>query len=349
MTVKELFKSLSFDEIVKALQNTHRNDSSIKCLAGYKEAFDIICNTEFNGDGGEVTFDVTPREEWDDLHSLPLLALNVEGDFWHNTVGKDVIKPENNPFTDAELAGAILWGMTFYGFTPRRTKELFNNKIDRKSFTKYGLLVKKLQIKSILPYVSAETRKELKRQLKDEPDRMTYYLSSDEWCNLSRRLLHLNRSKRKRQYRIDKRINQLKKLEKRQHLIDILVKRTNVSVKNIESKILNAGKIYETWRETHVYGKSDRVDYLIDLISNFSQTLDDICKGATEVIIVAYTSNKRPLTEEEDNRLYAALNPTFIVRDIRTTLIKGTDNDVNDEIALQIIAISANKTVEYNS
>ncbi|MDE6073290.1 MAG: hypothetical protein K2F80_01660 [Muribaculaceae bacterium] len=345
MTVKELFNSLSFDEIVKALKNTHRNEGSIKCLAGYKEAFDIIRNTNFEGPGGEVTFDVMPREKWYEPHSLPLLALNVEGDFWHNTVGKDVIKPEYNPFTDAELAGAILWGMTFYGFTPRRTKELFNNKIDRKSFTKYGLLVKKLQIKSILPYVSAETRKELKRQLKDEPDRMTYYLSSDEWRNLGRRRLHLNRSKRKRQYRIDKRINQLKKLEKRQHLLDTLVKRTNVPVKNIESTIFNAGEIYETWRETHVYGKSDRVDYLIDLLANFSPTLEDICKEATEVIVVAYTSDKCSLTVDEDNRLYDALNPTFIVKDIRSTLIKGVDNDVKDEIALQIIVISADKTV----
>lgn len=117
MTVKELFTIVGFDAIVKALQNTHRNDRSIKCLAGYKEAFDIICNTEFEGAGGEVTFDVTPKEHWFDPGNLPLLANNVEGDYWENTVGKTVIRPDDNPFTDAELAGAILWGMTFYGFT----------------------------------------------------------------------------------------------------------------------------------------------------------------------------------------------------------------------------------------
>lgn len=44
MTVKELFLTVGFDAIVKALQNTHRNDRSIRCLSGYKEAFDIICN-----------------------------------------------------------------------------------------------------------------------------------------------------------------------------------------------------------------------------------------------------------------------------------------------------------------
>ena len=118
MTVKELFNSLAFDKIIEVLRNTHRNDSSIKGVVAYKEAFDIICLTEFKGEGGEVTFDVTsPREAWYEPHNLPLLANNVEGDYWENTVGKTVVKPDDNPFTDAELAGAILWGMTFYGFT----------------------------------------------------------------------------------------------------------------------------------------------------------------------------------------------------------------------------------------
>ena len=177
MTVKELLISEGFDEIVKALQKTHCKERSIRNLASYKEAFDIICNTEFKGDGGDVTFDVTPREEWYSPGNLPLLANNVEDDYWENTVGKIIVKPDNNPFTDAELAGAILWGMTFYGFTPRRSKKLFNNKIDRRSYTKYGLMVKQLMIKSILPYVSSETRKNLKRQLIDEPDRILRQLS----------------------------------------------------------------------------------------------------------------------------------------------------------------------------
>lgn len=117
MTVKELFSSHTFNEVINALRNTHRNDRSIEGVVAYKEALDVICLTDFEGEGGEVTFDVTPREKWDSPDSLPLLANNVEGDHWKNTVGKTVVKPDDNPFTDAELAGAILWGMTFYGFS----------------------------------------------------------------------------------------------------------------------------------------------------------------------------------------------------------------------------------------
>lgn len=131
MSVKELFLSVGFDNVLNALRNTHRNDHSIKDAASYKEAFDIICLTEFEGEGGEVTFDVTPKEKWYEPNSLPMLANNVEGDYWENTVSKAVIRPENNPFTDAELAGAILWGMTFYGFTRHArwtpSKEIFTS------------------------------------------------------------------------------------------------------------------------------------------------------------------------------------------------------------------------------
>ena len=102
MTVQELFKSMKFDDIAAALRNTHRNDKSIQYLAGYKETYDTLSNLEFNGEEGNVTFDVTEREHWFDEHNLPLLANGVEGDLWENIVGKEVIKPENNPFTDAE-------------------------------------------------------------------------------------------------------------------------------------------------------------------------------------------------------------------------------------------------------
>lgn len=339
MTVKELFNSLSFDEIVNALQNTHRNDDSVSCLYGYKEAFDIISNTEFNGDGGEVTFDVTPREECFLFGNLPLFADNVEGDYWENIAGKTIVKPDSNSFADAELAGAILWGMTFYGFTPRQIKETLHCEIGNLAYTKYGYQVKELKVKNILPYVSPETRRDLKQQLKDEPDCMSIYLS--EWYELSKRRMRMNRSKRKRDYRIRTRIEYLKTLDKRWHLIDTIVKHTNVPIDKIEPLIINAREIYETWRESHVYGKTDRIDYIIDLLSNYHPTLDDICKDADEIIMIVYSSRERPLTEKEDNRLYTALKPIFIVRDIVPTLIKGMDDNVKEEVALQIIAIKS--------
>ena len=40
MTVKELFQSVGFHNLLKALHNTHRKDRSIGATAAYKQAFD---------------------------------------------------------------------------------------------------------------------------------------------------------------------------------------------------------------------------------------------------------------------------------------------------------------------
>ncbi len=123
MTVQKLFKSLTFDDIMGSMRCTHSNDHSIRNITGYKEAYDIICDLSSEGEGRAVTFDVSPREEWFTPHSLTFVARNVEGDYWENTIQKTVIKPDDNPFTDAELAGAILWGLTFFWFHCTRQME----------------------------------------------------------------------------------------------------------------------------------------------------------------------------------------------------------------------------------
>lgn len=148
MTVQELFNKFSFDEIAEALQDTHRRDESICDLASYKEAFDTLRNIKSSEKKGEVTFDITPREHWFDEGNLPLLANGVEGKLWEDIVGKEVIRPEENPFSDAELVGAILWGATFYGFTPHKEW-----KPNEEFYTKYGERAQQLERKLYIPYL----------------------------------------------------------------------------------------------------------------------------------------------------------------------------------------------------
>ena len=339
MTVKELFVLVGFDAIVKALKNTHRNDRSIRCLSGYKEAFDIICNTEFEGDGGEVSFDVTPREEWFTPGSLPLLANNVEGDLWENTVGKKVVKPADNPFTDAELAGAILWGMTFYGFNRHNYWTPCEER-----YTSYGKMAERLERKLYLPYIRD---KRVKRELKVEKDMPFGIAFTDEiWKQIHFGKEHQNRAKRKRFYRIEKRVAKLKRLDKRQHLIDTITCKTGIAGQEIESRIINAGSILESWRESHVYGKSSRIDYLIDLLINYSPTLNDLCDECNDMVVIAYTSEELPLTMDEKKRLYDVIASIVSVKRINLTFAKGTDCETKREIALQIIGISPIKPTE---
>lgn len=331
MTVKELFLSTGFDNVLSALRNTHNNDRSIENVAAYKEAFDIICLTEFEGEGGEVTFDVTPREEWGEPHSLPLLANNVEGDYWKNTVGKTVIRPEDNPFSDAELAGAILWGMTFYGFN--RHAEWSPRE---EYFTLYGEQAEKLKRRLYLPYIRDKRKK---RSLRSK-DKLPYGIafSMEIWNRIHYCEKHQNRAKRKRYYRLKKRIALLKRLDKRQHLIGTIHEKCAFYDQDLESRIMGAGSIYETWRDSHVTDMANRTNYLEDLLTNYFPTYHDIWGCGDELLIVAYTSNAAPLADEEERHLESLFHS--FDHKLPITFIKGVDGDAKFDIALQFIIIS---------
>lgn len=335
MTVKELFLSEGFDNVFKALQNTHPNDSSIEDVVAYKEAFDIICLTEFKGKGGKVTFDViSPREAWDDTtKALPVVANNVEGDYWENTVGKVVIKPDDNSFTDAELAGAILWGMTFYGFTRHARWTPCEER-----FTSFGERAERLERKLYLPYIRDKREK---RRLKGKEE-MTFDIAftMETWDMIHHGENHQNRAKRKRYYRLKKRIAELKRLDKRQHLIDSIHEKCGFYSRQLKDRIMNAGSIIETWRDSHVSDISFRVSYLADLLTKYFPTLDDIFESSNEIVIVAYTSEATPLTLEEETTLKAVIASSNKKSPAETTFIKGVCNDAKEDISLQIIVLS---------
>lgn len=333
MTVKELFLSVGFDNVLKALRNTHRNCLSIEGVVAYKEAFDIICLTEFEGEGGEVTFDVTsPREAWYEPHNLPLLANNVEGDYWKNTVGKTIVKPDDNPFTDAELAGAILWGMTFYGFNRHAECRLVKN-----FFTSFGERAEYLERRLYLPYIRDKREK---RKLKCKEEMPFGIAFTDKvWKQIHRGKTHQNRAKRKRYYRLKKRIAELKRLDKRQHLIDTIRENCGSHDTQLESRIMTAGSINETWRDSHVADLANRTNYLEDLLTNYFPTFRDICEGGEELLVVAYTSETAPLTDEEERQLRNVVH-SFEPK-VPITFIKGVDNEAKADIALQFIIISS--------
>lgn len=315
------------------MRNTHRNDRSIESVVAYKEAFDIICLTKFEGKGGEVTFDVTtPREAWYEPHNLPLIANNVEGDYWKNTVGKTVVKPDDNPFTDAELAGAILWGMTFYGFnrhaewSPREER-----------FTSFGERAERLERRMYLPYIRDKREKRKLKSMEEMPFGLAF--TEKVWKQIHKGKTHQNRAKRKRYYRLKKRIVQLKRLDKRQHLIDTIHEKCGFHEPQLESRIIKAGSINETWRDSHVADLANRTNYLEDLLANYFPTFRDICEGGEELLAVAYTSEESPLTDEEERNLRNMIH-SFDAQ-IPITFIKGVDDEAQADIAIQFIIISS--------
>lgn len=334
MNVQELFQKFSFDDIAEALQNTHQHDESICDLASYKEAFDTLCNIKFEGKGGEVTFDVTPREHWFDEGSLPLLANGVEGDLWENIVGKEIVKPKDNPFTDAELVGAILWGATFYGFTPHKK---WNP--NEEFYTRYGERAQQLERKLYLPYLR---NKEKISELKDFSLPMPFGIafSLEDWDLIQYRQKHQNRPKRKRQYRMEKRIKWLKKVDKRHHLIDSIRTATGLPCNELTEKILHACAIHETWFESHTYGKRNRIEYITNLIGVYAS---DFCTNFCddEIYILIHTTQDYPLSEKECQSLTDFFTSFF--SNVHWNLLTGFDKHVGVELSIQFLGIHSHK------
>ena len=329
MTVQQLFNSMTFDEVLTALRNTHRNDRSIQNVAGYKEAYDALCNLKPEGGGGEVTFDVTPREKWFEPHSLPMLANGVEDDHWENIVQKTVVKPDDNPFTDAKLAGAILWGATYYGFT--RHRKWVPSYL---TYSKFGEQAKCVEQRQYLPYL--RDKKKI-RKLKKTMMAHGVAFTMEEWDTIHHRQQRQNRSKRKRYYRIQKRIERLEKLDKRQHLIN----RLNEVIgrdRTPDAEILNAKSVTEEWFESHSYGKRPRLDYIIDLLENYCHDFDEICRAGDHTLIVCHTAESTPLSPDEETALHNFLASHFS-QGLNWQLHFATDPAIPSELALQFISI----------
>ena len=103
MTVKDQFQSLDFSEIVEPLKKKYSD--ALLPLSEYKENYDIICNTEFTGDGGMITF---RPDGGSDVYL-------IEGDRYFNIVGMEVVLPDNGAVTAAEAAAEILWCSAPFG------------------------------------------------------------------------------------------------------------------------------------------------------------------------------------------------------------------------------------------
>ena len=166
----------------------------------------------------------------------------------------------------------------------------------------------------------------------------------ETWNQINFRQEHQNRSKRKRFYRMEKRIAQLKRLDKRQHLIDTLHEKCGFDDARLEEKIMNAGSIAETWRESHVADLSQRAKYLEDLLTNYFPTYYEFDFDADGLLIVAYTSEKTPLTAGEESDLKSFLHSPDTKMPI--IFIKGIDNETKSGIALQFILIKKEPIVD---
>lgn len=343
MRVQDLVKSVSFDEIATALQRTHFRDvqNFIGQSAEYKMAYDQFCHLVPEGDGGEVTFDIVSPESLVNPKVKAIVANNVEGQCWENILQKEVIRPTDNNVTDAEMAGALLWGATFYGFTPYSMERCFDSYFNDDS--PFATQAYRLEIREMLPYIKDKAeRRELKKLSKGNPDGVPCCIETMEY--LWKRRKHLNRSKRKRKYRMSKRDDELWKMNARFHDVERLRKFGNIEKAGFKEflteKIYNAESVSAVMLESFAYGETDRVEYLKELIEKYSCEMKGPSNPDSKLTIIIWSSESYPLNSDERKRLNEFLMKFFALPTSSIQIVFGVTKVENSEIQIQFISMT---------
>lgn len=347
MIVQEFLRRIPFTDLMEAVGKSMGKEGETLCSNHYyKEAFDILCNMPPRKKTEDIKFHVS----YDDPKDSGKPDLWAEGlddpEYMEDVVGKKIVMPKNNPFTDAELAAKIFHWATYLGCTPRQQREFLNSKSHR-FCTKYSIMAHQLSGKQYLIYPYCKDVKKRMRKAIRNPYKPYGFKKDDDmkWFFYmiigDRHGRRQNRSKRMRQYRLEKRITWLRKLSERQLLVEDIARMSGECELSVLSPmIMNAKFIMETWRESHTFGKSSRMDYIINLVSNYYPSLDMFPEGGCNAcLVVAYTAPGKTLSPQEEATLKALLNENFERKGMDTILLYGEDIILEEDLALRFVGI----------
>ncbi len=242
--------------------------------------------------------------------------------------------------TEAEMAGSILWGATFYGFTPHSQERCFGDFFNDDS--PFATQAYRLGIREMLPYITdKEERRELKKLSKGNPDGVP--CNSETIRYLWERRKHFNRSKRKREYRMSKRQDELWEMNRIYHYVERLCKFGNIETAgflvSLIKQIYHAESVNDFMLESFAYGENDRVGYLKELLDKYACEMNGPANSDSKLTIIIWSSESFPLNSDERKQLHEFLMKFFALPATSIQIVSGVTQAENPEIQIQFISI----------
>ena len=149
-----------------------------------------------------------------------------------------------------------------------------------------------------------------------------------------------NRIKRKRKYRMGKRYDQLLRLSERHKELELLESQIGSVSEGLRNSVLSSSFIEKVSFKSYTYGKSDRIDYIADLLLNplydSKRFLNPDKKQ--ECICLLYTTCECPCTISEQNRIIETVKTYFGLTPWQ--LFTRQCKDLDCEIELEITYIT---------
>jgi len=334
MTLKELLKSCDFKDIASCIAKT---SAGTVVLSQFKEAFDILRHLEPAGNGGRELEIVRAYDKYFKRY-YPLLKQWGELREWKYELANKIIVSDELMLTDAEIAANILWELTYWGDqdTPENHDMAIKNMLGREEAdtsnlsNPFALAAEKLERKLRNNY--------LPKQFKEYKDKIS--LPAEAWDKIERK--RKNRPKRMRDHRQKKRIEALERMTKVEDAIRRLTANTctKYEVRGTQSfsreeleYLFKTKLIHECPYHTRAYDVHQRVDYLIDLFSNYVS--EDFSKY-TRFLLMFRTSSDYPLAQSELERLENFFNQ-YLPASANIRYGYGNDETLGTEVSLLFV------------
>jgi len=312
MKLKELFDKYTFDDIVPYLREIINDNPD--SLPDFRMAFDELRMMKPSDENSE---DVLIKDFLDKDGNL--LANPVcwhLGYSWDECLAKRVVIDNDYPLDGRYVLAGCLWEMTFYGF-------------------------------SNMPDEEAEISFSIPKEPKNKYDKALYRLQLSHWKHTTPRRYrwkghplctdidyhereNKNRSKRKRDYRVECRENFLRKHSQRENFIMKLTRCGAFHREEVDYlHQVDEGQCFPYTSRT--WDVSKRIDYILESINKY-QDVD--FSQFDDAIICLRASSEYPVTETEKEKLLAGLPESLKALPIKIGL--GIKESMKQEVEMML-------------
>ena len=310
MKLKELFDKYTFDEILPYLETMEpeREDSMYQ----FREALDLLKHMEpSKEDCGEVHIEWS-QDEYDEDKYISVHPL--EGVCWDVGLAKEVVVANDLQLDKKDVAAHCLWSITFWGFGDEPDPEDGGPfAYHRKQRNKYDEALYRIQ----LSHWKHTTPR--KYRWKGHP------LCTDIDY---RERENKNRSKRKRDYRVECRKNYLRMHSQRENFILKLTRCGAFQREEVEFlHQVDEGQYFPY--DSRTWDASKRINYILESINKY-QDVD--FSQFDDAIICLRASSEYPVTETEKEKLLAGLPESLKALPIKIGL--GAKESMKQEVEM---------------
>ena len=331
MTLKELLSKVDFDSLAPFIEKAE--GKHLDSIYGYREAFDTLRymkpSENFKGEARvEWSGEEYGDEQW-------IGVFHLDGDYWEDALAKEIVIGKNVDLSIEEIAAKCLWEITFYGFTPEH--EGFEDLLGRKLRNKYDLMLDRLE--------ESEWRHQIPRKYRVR--RNGQRLISGDWGMKDWFGKRMNRPKRMREHRQEKREKFLKSMSRRENnILDLTAEGSSFTRADLDFVLsVKHGVRYDFRSVTGPYRQSSsnsevavescavavpeaqtadrqacdkRLDYILESITKYQHL--DLSRYDNAVMCVCYSS-EHPVSDTGLAEFYVSVREHFGYGDIRTGAI----------------------------